>query len=118
MRHRTWAEVRSTRYTDTCLVIGPNLRWTEMDFRDLWREKPEVFLGYRIKLVSPNRRDLRGHYPKKVVSFDGPFNFQYEEVLRDLRRQVALAEGIWEHWYVHRGHGTELLRRVDYRGDR
>lgn len=107
------------RYTDVCLVIGPNRRWVENDYEDLLRHTTAL-LGYRVEVATVDEVThgrLRGIRPTKIIVSD--------EVWRSYRWQKARAmlgyvTGRIEVWHVHRGEGvwkvgdlTDLAGAVD-----
>lgn len=80
---RYFGRLQHREFTDLALVVGPYARWTENDYEDLQRYKPEVLLGYRVILMTSTEvvnGAHRGLRPEKVIVLDA-----YEEYG-------------WEHW--------------------
>lgn len=80
-------------YTDLCIVLGPDRRWVETDYRELAEQRPETFLGYRVMLACPSDL-LRGYRPSKVVFLADPLNFntRYTEAAMVLTAAVNTAD--------------------------
>lgn len=94
-------------YTDLAVVMGPNMRWVENDVYDLMRYRPEVLLGYRIRLVVPNNA-IRGLQIKKLIILEGPYSKQQERQMMDAVYMVEFWEfGKIETWSVH---GRDIWR--------
>lgn len=98
-------------YTDTAILISPNLRWARDDFEDLERFRPEVFLGYTVRAHIPIlERTVRGvHVSKVVVTGDGSFTDHYR-LQRFLDHGVipsliSAFKPVVQFWQVHRVRG-------------
>lgn len=97
-------------YTDLLIMVGPNKRWVEDDFEDLHAAHPEVFLGYRVLLLTVDQiRDgaIRGRRPERVVWIDDNDRYHgssqaYQEMLHTLPSS-HFPDVQW--WHVHRVHG-------------
>jgi hypothetical protein len=96
-------------YTDHAVLICPNIRWAQEDFRDLERWKPEVFLGLQVHLTTPDyfQRDIRGLWVTKFVVSDETFSntgwYRYHNEM-----YWAMARYEWakiEVWHIHRVEG-------------
>lgn len=102
-----------TRWTARCFVIGPNLRWTQVDYEDLQREYPEVFLGYSVWLLTPEMISrgmgwgVQMGWPGKIVLLHGLLGFRpawEDSYTEQIDMWKALGAKI-ETWYVQRGYG-------------
>jgi hypothetical protein len=105
---------RETRYTDWCVVVGPNMRWVEDDYEDLMRTFPEVLLGYRVHPTTVDHL-LAGKYwraPKKIVVLAGVHLHQrWSIAYREIEQYRAVHGTKIEHWFVHRTEGVWRLDR-------
>lgn len=97
-------------FTDLALVIGPNVRWVECDYEDLQRYRPEVLLGYSVRLLTAEdmlKGKHHGRRPEKVVLLSAEYDSREAWRLRD-EIHYAVSSGYFpkvETWYVHRGRG-------------
>lgn len=105
-------------YTDLMVVVGPNARWTEVSTNDLRKVHPEVFLGYRVRLMTldeANRGMMRGMRLSKVLVLEGE---RYTGVpdLSPLAAETWLNGATFEVWRVYRGESgvtaTQLAIRL------
>ena len=95
-------------YTDTCVVVGPDVRWIEDDVEDLLQYRPEVLLGYRVKMVTAADayRAARGQRVTKVVVLDAEYTTIGLRGIEELVRSTHVEYfGKVERWFVHRGIG-------------
>lgn len=93
-------------YTDVCVVIGPDVRWTEDDVSDLQQAFPEVLLGYRVVMTTVadvNDGYLRGMRPSKFVVLDGCDQVRgYFRALDEIMVAAITYGAEVEHWEVYR----------------
>ena len=100
-----FGQVFNRRFTDLAVVMGPSVRWVQDDTEDLLRWMPEVLLGYRVRMMTPNDR-IRGLRVKKLIILDGPYTPEQKRQLMDAAFMVEFWEiGKIEIWHVHRGEG-------------
>lgn len=97
------------QFTDLALFVGPDVRWTEEDYRDIQSEYPEVLLGYRVRLTTMANLewDLRGRRVQKVVLSDEcrnlPRFWQIWNILPLYGGDLGFVKV--EMWHIHRGEG-------------
>ena len=99
------------QYTDLAVVLGVTARQVEVDCADLVRAYPEVLLGYRVLLATPNRV-MRGYWISKLVVLDPGqmWTPQFDRALQDTLMSVLVTDfGKAEGWRVHRGRGIERI---------
>lgn len=108
---RYYGRILHPEFTDLAVVIGPNARWVEDDYEDLQRSRPEVLLGYRVKLLTPwdiNRNGLKRWMPVKIIVLHGSEEtIQWHNVRNELKAYLENFE--WarvEYWHVHRVKGV------------
>lgn len=107
MNRRNW---KHREFTDMAVVLGPNERWVEDDYADLQHAFPEVLLGYRVLLATPQTR-LHGYRITKLVLVGSErYDPWFERAKHDAMGWVEMNRGKTEVWYVHRMHG---IHRVD-----
>lgn len=100
-------QVHNRQYTDLAVVMGPTVRWTLADYDDLQEHAPEVLLGYRVRLTTPEmvHHRLRGLVVSKVVLLDSlDTNPRAHYAVNELLYFVSRAVYPKVEWYdVHRG---------------
>lgn len=97
-------------YTDLLVMVGPDKRWVETDFEDLHDAHPEVFLGYRVLLLTVDqveRGATRGRVPERIVWLEDNdrhlgSNRAYQELVHSLSGS-HFPNVQW--WNVHRARG-------------
>lgn len=98
------------QWTDLAVVVGPNVAWVQADVEDILTYRPEILLGYRVKMMVPASMSLRGFHVMKLVVLYTP-DYSVRE-RRDLHVMASLTRaygGKVESWFVHRTHGIERV---------
>lgn len=109
VRHRLWRHFEDPKWTDLALMLGPNLRWVEEDYEDLQHAYPEVFLGYRVLLATPNTNFDGYRIMKLVIVGTEDWSIKLSRATQRAARMVNSAGGKIETWYVHRGRGIHRI---------
>lgn len=98
--------IQRPEWTDLAVVMGPNVRWVECDYEDLVRYAPEVLLGYRVLLATPDSAlRLRGRNIRKLVLLKGldHSNQSHCSAIQDAVAMTRMLDGKVEWFDVHRG---------------
>jgi hypothetical protein len=112
---RYFDRIQHPEYTDLAVVMGPNVRWTEYDYLDLQQHAPEVLLGYRVLLMTPDSapHKLRGRWIKKLVLLKGLEHKhpRIRHAIQDAIFMTEIADGKVEEYDVYRGNDP-IVRRI------
>ena len=113
---RYFGRIQHREFSDLAVVIGPNVRWVQDDYEDLQEFAPEVLLGYRVLLTTPDDvriRSTAGLRIEKIVVLDGISRSRmWQRALVELESRLVASEFPKIEWYhVHRSENP-VVRRI------
>lgn len=125
-----FGKIINPHHVDWAVVFGPNVKWVEDDTYDLLSQRPEVLLGYRVMMATPDtvqRGALNGISINKIVFLDAPdyvwpgwfrAHGQPPHLPWAMPRLMTTDFSKAQWWHVHRVTGIYQIGETKYIGRR